>query len=658
MAKCRNLFKPGRIGSMEVKNRLVMAPMCTKLGTEYGAVNQRVIDFYEERAKGGVGLIIIENTCVEWPRGKAGNNPIRLDDWQYVQGLADLAEAVHPYGTRIASQLQHVGRQTNVERCTSGEELVSASDVPCEPSGGYIPRPLTIPEIEQLTDQFVKAALRTKAAGFDAVEIHAAHGYIITQFMSPYTNKRTDRYGGSFERRMRLPVEIIRETKGAVGDDLPVIIRFSADEFVEGGYTIEDGKRIAQVFESAGVDCLDVTAGIYESRPRIFPTLGLQPGCNLPLIEEIKKVVNIPVIGVGRFGEDLELADRVLEEGKADFISLGRSLFSDAHLPRKALQGKTEDIRPCLACNEACIGHIHRSWHVHCQVNPDLGREREYRISPTTDKKRVIIVGGGPAGMQAAVIAGRRMHSVTLVEKENSLGGQLIPASIPWFKNSIKRYLEYIRCQAEKADVEIIMGHEATSEMLTSLAPDIVILATGAVPLCPEIPGANDERLIYAHDLITAKDEVGENVIVVGGGRIGCELAWYLAEQGKKVTILEKLEQVLTDTVVINKMYINSKLDELGVSIATGAKITQMRRGKISAFVGGQERLYSGDVVLACGYCPNRSLAKELEKDMRNTLKYNIGDCRVIGRNIWGATSDGAWIAHHLDEQLNLAMAE
>jgi 2,4-dienoyl-CoA reductase-like NADH-dependent reductase (Old Yellow Enzyme family)/NADPH-dependent 2,4-dienoyl-CoA reductase/sulfur reductase-like enzyme len=658
MSNFKNLFKPGKIGTMGLKNRLVMAPMCTKFGTEYGSVNQRLIDFYVERAKGGVGLIIIENTCIEWPRGKAGNNPIRLDDWQYVQGLADLAEAVHPYGTKIATQLQHVGRQTNVERCTSGEELISASDVPCEPSGGFVPRPLTISEIEELIDRFVKAAVRTKAAGFDAVEIHGAHGYIITQFMSPYTNKRTDRYGGNFERRMRLPVEIVKRIRASVGEEFPVIMRFSADEFVEGGYSIEDGKKIAQVLEGAGVDCLDVSAGIYESRFRMFPTLGLQPGCNLPLIEAIKNVVNVPVIGVGRFGEDLELADKVIGEGKADFISLGRSLFADAHLPKKALQNMTKDIRPCLACNEVCIGHIQRSWHVHCQVNPELGREREYRIRPAPVKKRVVIVGGGPAGMEAAMIAARRNHQVTLIEKEMSLGGQLIPASVPWFKNSLRRYLEYMAYQVRKEKIEVIMNQEATPENLRSAAPDIIILAIGGIPIRPEIPGTESEKILFAQDVFTGKHKIGEKAIIIGGGRMGCELAWYLAEQKREITILEKLEELLTDTVPINKMYLLSKLREYGVRVITGANILRFVGNKAEVNVGKEERAYSGAIILACGYEPNQNLAHALKKDATNTSVYRIGDCRSVGRNIWGATSDGAWISHHLEEQLGLGIIE
>jgi len=651
MSTYRKMFEEGYIGSMKVKNRLIMAPMGSRLCTENGAVTQRMVDFYVERAKGGVGLIITENTCIEWPRGKAGEKPLRLDDWPFVQGLAEIAEAVHPYGTKVATQLQHTGRQTNVNASTSGVGLISASDVPCEFTGGDIPKPLTIPEIEEIIEKFINAAVRTKAAGFDAVELHGAHGYLISQFMSPFTNKRTDRYGGTFERRMRFPIEIVQGIKSKLGEDFPIIFRLSADEYISEGYSIEEGKKIARVLESAGVDALDISAGIYESMPQIFPIYDLLPGCHVPLAEEIKKVVKIPVIAVGRLGEDLDLAEEVLRKGKADFISIGRSFLADPYFPQKALRGKTEDIRPCLTelygCNELQL----KGWRIHCSVNPNVGNEREYVVKRTNDSKRVAIIGGGPAGLNAAILSSEYGHTVTLYEKSDKLGGQLIPASTPFFKKPVKAYLDYLERQLEKTKTEVLLNQEITKNTIKKLEDfDILIVATGALPMGPQIRGLNEEEAIFASEVFTGEKEVGKDVTIIGGGYIGCELAWFLSEKGKTVTILEKLGDILTDIFLINKMRLEYILNKQNINIVTGADIFEIDGDKARYRTGkGTQKEISGDVVLASGYIPNKSL-DGIEKMVPNVAVYKIGDCKEIGRKVWGATSDAAWISHNMND--------
>jgi len=651
MSTYQRMFEEGYIGSMKVKNRLIMAPMGTRLCTENGAVTQRMVDFYVERAKGGVGLIITENTCIEWPRGKAGEKPLRLDDWPFVQGLAEIAEAVHPYGTKVATQLQHTGRQTNVNASTSGVGLISASDVPCEFTGGDIPKPLTIPEIEEIIEKFINAAVRTKAAGFDAVELHGAHGYLITQFMSPFTNKRTDRYGGTFERRMRFPIEIVQGIKSKLGEDFPIIFRLSADEYISEGYSIEEGKKIARVLESAGVDALDISAGIYESMPQIFPIYDLLPGCHVPLAEEIKKVVKIPVIAVGRLGEDLDLTEEVLRKGKADFISVGRSFLADPYFPQKALRGKTEDIRPCLTelygCNELQL----KGWRIHCSVNPNVGNEREYAVKSAHDSKRVVIIGGGPSGLNTAIFSSEYGHTVTIYEKSDKLGGQLIPASAPFFKKPVKAYLDYLERQLEKTKTEVLLNQEITKSNIKKLEDfDIVIVATGALPICPQIRGLNEEEAIFASEVFTGEKEVGKNVTIIGGGYIGCELAWFLSEKGKTVTILEKLGDILTDIFLINKMRLEYILNKQKISIVTDADIFEINGDKVRYRTGnGKENEISGDVVLASGYFPNQSI-DGIEKMVPNVAMFKIGDCKEVGRKVWGTTSDAAWISHNMHD--------
>lgn len=643
------LFEPIRIGKLELKNRIVMPAMCSKLGTEFGAVSDRLIDYYVERAKGGVSLIIIENTCIDWPVGKAGTSPIRADEWKFIHGLHDLAEAVHPYGTKIATQLHHTGRQNSVLASTEGQELVAPSAIPCLPTGGDMPRALTIEDIEGLIGKYVLGATITRAAGFDAVEIHGAHGYLITQFMSPYTNKRTDEYGGDFEGRMKFALKIVEGIRAAVGPDFPIIFRLSADEYIEGGLTLEDNKLVAQKLESAGVDALSVSAGIYESPPwysRIFPTMGMPVGCNVHLAEAIKRVVNIPVIVAGKLGNPV-LAQEVLKEGKADLIAMGRPLLADPELPKKAAEGRLDDIRPCLYCNEACAGNLSRMWRISCQVNAALGREKEYEIRPAEKAKRVLIIGGGPGGMEAARVAALRGHDVTLYEKEEKLGGQLLPASVPQFKQSIKDQVEYLENQIKKLGVKIELGTEVTPGLVKELKPEVVILATGASHLIPEIPGAGGEKIATASEILLGKREAGKKVVIVGGGEVGSELAWFLAEKGKKVTIVEMLYGVAMDMNLFSRFYLLNKLAELGVEVliaTTAEEITD--KGVVAVDMGGTKQVIEADtVILAVGFRSN----KELEEKLKGRVPqlYTIGDCVKPGK-ILGAIHGGARVARQI----------
>lgn len=649
MAKLERLFQPTRIGKLELKNKVVMPALNTKLGTEWGAVSDRLTDYYEERARGGVGLIIIENTCIDWPVGKAGTNPIRADEWKFVQGLHDLAEAVHLYGAKIATQLQHTGRQGSSMTSAEGQELVAPSAIPCLPTGAEMPRALTIGEIEVLIGKFVLGATITKAAGFDAVEIQGGHGYLIAQFMSPYTNKRTDEYGGDFEGRMRFCLRVVEGVRAAVGPDFPIIFRLSGDEYIEGGLALEDTKLVAQKLESAGVDALSVSAGIYESPPwysKIFPTMGMPEGCNVPLAEEIKKAVKVPVIVAGKLGDPL-LAEQVLKDGKADLIAVGRPLLADPEWPKKAAEGRLGDIRPCLYCNEACAGNISHMWRVDCTVNPALGREREYRITPAERAKRVLVVGGGPAGMEAARVAALRGHEVTLCERNGSLGGQLLPASVPKFKKPIKDLLEYLEAQAAKVGVKIELGKEATAELVRELKPDVVILATGAAHLIPGIPGIDGPKVATACQILLGEKEAGKKVVVIGGGEVGSEIAWFLAEQGRKVAILEMMYGVAVDMNLFSRFYLLDRLAELGVEVLanmTAKEVTD--KGVVAVDMNGNKQVVEADtVVVAAGFRSNNELEERLRGEVAEL--YSVGGCVEPGK-IWGAIHSGSRVARQI----------
>ena len=644
MVELKKLFEPIKIGKMELRNRIVMAPVNTYY-SEVGVVGNRLIDYLVERAKGGVGLIIVESTCVDWPVGKAGICPLRIDEWKYVPAFHNLVEAVHQYDTRIAIQIHHAGRQQSII-CSEGQELVAPSEVACLATGACKPRALTIDEIEGLEEKFIIAAQMAKWAGFDAVEVHGAHGYLINQFMSPYSNKRTDEYGGDFEGRMRFPVEIVEGIRAATGPDFPILFRLSADEYVEGGLTLDDTKNIARKLETTGVDAIHVAAGIYESKPswwaRIFPVMSMPPGSNVHLAEEIKRAVKIPVIVAGKLGNPI-LAEEVLKEGKTDLIAMGRPLLADPELPRKAALGELDDIRPCLYCNEGCFGSLNRFWSLRCQVNAAVGREREFEIKPTTKVKHVLVVGGGPGGMEAARVAALRGHKVTLYEKDEKLGGQLILASVPWFKEPIRDLIKYLESQIRKLGVKLELGKEVSPTLVKDLKPEVVILATGATPLTPEIPGIQKDSVVTAVDVLAGRKEVGQRVVIIGGGQVGSETAWFLAEKGKEVTIVEMLPTIVEDMNMASRYYLLAKLRELGVNVMTNKEAKEVTsEGMIVESRGKKQTIEADTVILAVGSRSNKKLKEELEGKVAEL--YAIGDCVKPGK-ILEAIHGGSHIA-------------
>jgi NADPH-dependent 2,4-dienoyl-CoA reductase/sulfur reductase-like enzyme len=417
-----------------------------------------------------------------------------------------------------------------------------------------------------------------------------------------------------------------------------------ADEYIEGGLTLEDSREIARMLEAAGVAALDITSGIYESPPAwhswIYPIYDMPPGCRIYLAEEIKKAVSIPVIASGRLGDPV-LAEEAIGDGKADVVALGRPLLADPELPRKAYEGRLDDIRPCLYCNDGCVGGLSRLWHIGCQVNPALGRERTYRITPAERVGRVLVVGGGPGGMEAARIAALRGHSVTLFEKEGRLGGQLRPASAPKFKRPIGDFLEYLMRQVEKVGVEVRLGTEATPALIEEVGPDVLILATGATHVVPDIHGARGRDVATASEVLMGERDIGKRVVIVGGGQVGSELAWFLAEQGRKVTIVEMLEAVATDVNLFSRFYLLNRLAELGVEMAVGHTVEEAADGGVVVADGnGDRRVIEADtVVIAAGFEPNNELQGKLGAGV--PAMFSIGDC-VKPDKITGAIH-GAW---------------
>jgi len=625
---------------MELKNRVVMAPHNTTFSTEMGAVTERLINYHIERAKGGVGLIVVEATCIDAPVGLSHPFSLCIDNDIFIPGLNDLVEAVHPYGTKIALQLVHAGRVTNL-RNTQGKPVVAPSSVRSGQWAGYgttktvRAKRLTLEEIRDLVEKFSEGAKRAHLAGFDAVEFHGCHGNLIASFLSPLINKRADIYGGDLDGRMRFALEIIQRTREKVGDDFPIIFRISGDEYAKDGLTLKETKVIAKKLEEAGVDALHVSAGEAFNSPHMIIQPGSIPrGPLVHLAEGIKEAVDIPVITVGRIN-DPELVEEILQEEKADLVALCRALIADPEFPNKAAEGRLDDIRKCIACCNGC-GERKRSREIRlsCDVNAAAGKEKEYLISRTKEPKRVLVIGGGPAGMEASRVAALRGHDVILYEKANRLGGQLNLSIIPPYKKEVKNILEYLLHQTRKLGVRIKMGREVTVEIVREVKPEVVIVATGACPLIPKIPGVDGRNVFTAWDVLGGA-EVEGRVLIVGGGTVGCETAEFLAEKGKEVVVVEMLPEVAPDMEKNTRKLLLKRLDELGVKILSDVKVDEITDKGVKTIA---QFLEADSIVVALGSVSNTKLADNLRGS--GLQLYRVGDC-VKPRKLWEAIHEG-----------------
>lgn len=640
------LFEEGRIGRMTVKNRIVMPPMATNYAGPSGEPTERLIGYYTERAKGGAGLIIVENVQVKYPQGKNVACQLRLDQDKFIPGFQELAEAVHAHQARIFIQIHHAGRQYHD---IEGEEGVDPSGIP----DGFTQQPvraLRADEIRDLVERFAETALRAQKAGMDGVEFHGAHGYLINEFMSPHTNQRMDEWGGTFERRMRFPLKIIERTREKVGPRFPLSFRFSADEFVPGGITLDDSKKIAKYLEDAGIDVLHVSAGIYESISRLLEPMRFEEGWRSYLAAEIKKAVKIPVITVGQIRSP-EVAERILEENQADFVSLGRTLIADPDWPRKVEENRVPEIRKCISCNIGCIGgYVFNDRYMRCTVNPVTGHERFegwVNLIPAEKKKKVMVVGAGPGGMEVARVAALRGHSVTLYEKEEELGGQVRISIKGPGKDKLKFIPEYYSHALKTSGVQVRMSTPVDAETIEKEKPDVVILATGAVPFAPDIKGVDNSDMVKrSWDVLNGTAQVpGKKVVVAGGGLVGCETALFLAEQGKEVTIIEMLCDLAADMEPITRYdFLTEQMPQAGIKALLNLVIAEITDKGVVALDrwGGKALIEADNVVTALGALPADGLVAAARDCARET--YVIGDCKEP-RKIINATFEGASIA-------------
>lgn len=634
------LFQPISLNSLKLKNRILMPTLDPGFAGEGGKVNQRLIDYFVRRARGGVSFIMVGPAVFD-PRGVGGTFEYRLYLDGVLEGLSRLVEAIHHCGVPVGLQLHHAGRQANPQLIEG--PAVAPSAIPC-PVRKTTPRALTIPEIEGIVNQYGIYAKKVKEIGFDAVEIHGSHGYLTAEFLSPLANSRTDQYGGTLANRTRFAQEVIRAVRRNVGDRFSILFRIAGEEHVPGGLTKEETPLIAELVQEAGVDAIDVSAGTYRTAEWIVPPMTLPQGCNVPAAEAIKQKVKIPVMVAGRINTP-ELAEQILQERKADIIAMARGLVADPDLPLKAQEGRKGEIRRCIACN-VCIDRLFQEKDIVCTVNPEVGRETEFELNPAFNPKKIMVIGGGPAGMEAARVGRLRGHQVSLFEEDSQLGGRIKAACQTSFKEELKGILQYYEAVLKALGVEIKRDTKVTPDVALAWKPDAIVMATGSVPRTPNLPGVHLPHVVQALDVLLGKVQIGGQVAVIGGGTVGCEVATFLSERGAKVTLLEMLPYVAYGIPRLLGKMMKDRMRDVEIQILTNGKVVQIEEHQV-VFEDSGERAFLpiNWVVLAVGAVPRDDLVKQLKDLFPET--YQVGDC-LEPRKALEAIYEGAQVALRL----------
>lgn len=625
------LFSPCNIGNVEIKNRICKAPQTSGLSNLDGSVSPRLVRYYEDLANGEVGMIIVEYAYVDRLYSKSASNQLAICDDEYIVGLGWLADTIKNLGSVPCIQIEHCGRQRFL-----GPPMKSASANPWplmyERYGqAAIPQELTIEEIHEIVEAFGKAAWRAKTAGFEVVEIHGAHGYLITNFLSKFTNQRTDWYGGSRENRFRFLEQVFTRCKEYVGEDFPIIVRLSGTDYEPDGMSIEDTIYYAKRLEEMGCAAIDVSGGDHHMMIHQVTPMQLSKGHNVWAAEAIKKEVSIPVFATGSITLP-EYAEEILESGKGDFISMGRPLLADPFWAKKAMEGHPEDISPCIRCNEGCLdrgNHLGKS--LNCTMNPTLGFEDALAIHMAEKPGKVAVVGGGPAGMQAAVVAAKRGHTVTLYEKRK-LGGYLHEASMPEFKADIRNALRYLLTQVKKQNIQVV-EKEATAEELKGAGYDAVIVATGTTPIKLNVPGNSQSFVQAAVDVLNPEVKAPKGkIVVIGGGLIGTETAVQLSlDPDNKVTIVEMLPQIMKDCSASDTMVYPDMMKEHNVRVMTNSRVVEITDKEVVVEQKGRQKKIAADAVLmAVGMRPNKELYQQLKEE--GIRVYQVGDAVKTGK--------------------------
>ncbi|MFQ5830164.1 MAG: FAD-dependent oxidoreductase [Candidatus Methylomirabilia bacterium] len=640
------LFSRGQIGRRSLRNRILMAPMEKNLATATGAVTQRYVDYCEARAAGGAALIVLESMYVD-PAGRNHHYQLGLHDDALLPRYRQLVEACHRHGALVGAELQFAGRETS--SMVTGTQPVAPSPVPCSVlAGGETPRELTIPEIRGLVRKFAEAARRAVEAGFDAIEVHGAHGYLVGQFLSPYSNRRDDAYGGDFARRLRFPLEVIRAVREAIEPETPLLYRLSAEEHVEGGLTLADICRIVPRLEAAGIDLLDVSSGIYESAVQIVPPMEFPQGHLARASREVRRHVKIPVSVAGRI-TDASVAERILEAGDADFVTLGRALHADPEMPRKSLEGRPEEICYCVACLK-CSDLLGQNATVLCLANSHTSREREYAIRPAGRRQRIVVVGGGPGGLEAARVLALRGHAVTLLERTAEPGGQVLLSRLVPQREELAGLITYLARAVARAGGEIRLGIDATVDSVLREEPDTVVMATGARPGVPPIPGILDSQTVDPFEVLRRPAPGVRRALVIGGGMLGVGVAHVLASRGVEVVVAEAGEQLSGELGLRPRwQYVANLRSRQNVTIHLSTTAEELYfDGALLRRRGEDLKLGGLDLVVPTRpLVPVNELSDALKALPDGPSVFEVGDC-VMPRTAFEAVQDGAALGHRL----------
>jgi len=639
-----SLFSPIKVKSVELHNRVVMPPMGTNLGDPDGTVSEANVAYMKRRARGGAGLIITEITLVH-PSGSVIPNQLGIFDDRFIPGLRKISDAVHAAGSKVALQLHHAGRES-LFLLQEGKAIAPSAIR----SLVYrlTPREMTIDEIQEIIAAFGAAAARAREAGFDAVEVHGAHGYLLTQFLSALSNKRNDQYGGSLINRSRFIIEVMQEVRKAVGPDFPISLRLSVEECIKDGYTFEDIQPILPSLVKAGADILHASLGTHGSPAGITSApCEYQPGFNVWRAKKLKEAVGLPVIAVGRF-TDPSLANEVIARGEADLVAFGRQHLADPDFLIKAREGHPEDIRKCIACNQGCIERLMLGeGKIRCALNPETGQEIIYPQGPAAIRRKVWVIGAGPGGLTAAYEAARLGHQVTLYEKEKETGGQLRFASKASFKDQYGVWASWLSSQAKKMGVSVHTGIEVTESMISESNPEVVILASGGEQIKPEIPGIDLPLVCNAWQILEGAVLPGRHAIVIGGGLIGMETADYLCQKGIQVTLVEVLKRSPVLKITSHGYMLHTRLKEAGCRLLFNTAVKKIEESSVTVVTEEREQVLSpvDQVIVAVGLKANAKLKEILQaKKIRHFI---IGDA-VYPRRIIEATEEGARAAWNL----------
>ena len=619
----KKMFEPIQIGPMRVNNRFVVPPMSNNFAIASGELSERSMYYYRERAKGGFGLITVEATVID-PTAKGGPRKHCLYDDSQIGALKKVVDECHTYGSKVMVQLQQAGPEGSAK--AAGYPLKSASIIQASFSKD-IPLEMTTKQIYELVELYGDAALRAKKAGVDAVEVHMAHGYLVSSFISPQTNKRVDEFGGCFENRMRLPKLIIENIRRKVGHNIAVLARINSCDETLGGITVEDAMAVASYLEACGIDGIDVSRSIHLKDEYMWAPTMIHQGFNLDHVKHIKDVVDIPVITVGRYNDPF-LPELVVKKGYADMIAMGRQSIADPHFPNKVAANQYDEITPCIACLQGCVGNMFVGKPIECLVNPFVGYE-EHLTEKATESKKVMVVGGGVGGMYAAYQLARKGHQVDLYEASDVLGGQMRLAAVPPGKGDITQMVRNEITLCNKYGVKVHLNTLVDNQKVKDEQPDVLIVATGAKPLRPNIKGI--ENTINAIDVLDGKVQCGKKALVIGGGLVGCETADFLGERGFEVAVVEGREDIAMDIISEHKIYLLKSFNENNIQVHTNSMVKEIKADGIIVDHQGQEETLSGfdSIVLALGSASYQPFEENLVKE-----QYILGDATKARRAI------------------------